>query len=70
MTRPRRLLLYDATGLGRAWIQPLLTGAWQVGGVLYGAAGRFDAVHGATTWDEALDWVAATAAPGTLDELQ
>ncbi len=69
-TRSRRLLLYDATGQGRAWVQPLLTGAWQVGGGLYAGVGRFDAVHAATSWDEALDWVATTAAPGTLDELQ
>ena len=65
-----RLLLYDTTGRGRPWIQPLLTRAWQVGGGLYAGLGRFDAVHGASSWDEALAWVATIAAPGSLDELQ
>jgi hypothetical protein len=64
-----RLMLYDRScrgpslGLG-------LSHAWATGGRLYRALGRFDAVHGAWSWAEGLDWLARAARRRPIREIQ
>jgi len=60
-----RVLVYDRTCLvRRGW----LTTPWAAGSVLYRALRRLDASHAATSWDDALAWLATTPAP--ITELQ
>lgn len=58
-----RLMLFDRTAGGLAL-------SWQAGARLYRALGRFDAWHGASTWDEGLAWLAAFGAPARVTEIQ
>lgn len=60
-----RVLVYDRTCLGRGGN---LTPAWAAGAWLYRALGRVDAAYAATSWDEALGWLATRPAP--IEELQ
>jgi hypothetical protein len=69
MPAPLRLLIYDRTCVGRA-LWPGLTDAWKVGSRLYGALGRIDAVCGAGSWAEALDWLAAWQPEARIGEVQ
>jgi hypothetical protein len=55
--RPLRVIVYDRTCTGPAWL-PGLSHAWRAGGVLYDLLGRTDAIFGAASWGEALDWLA------------
>jgi hypothetical protein len=66
--KPLRLMIYDRTcWTGRP---PGLTGSWLIGGWLYRALGRLDAFFGASTWEQALDWL-ATVKPGrAIAEIQ
>jgi hypothetical protein len=57
-------MIYDATCRGTL---VGLSHAWGAGSRLYGALGRFDASYGATSWDEALRWLASHEA---LAEIQ
>ena len=67
---PLRLLVYDATGLGAPWVQPLLTASWATGASLYRGLGRFDAARGACSWADALDWLATVEPDRALAEVQ
>lgn len=62
-----RLMVYDKTcrryGFG-------LSTAWAAGSVLYRALGRLDGVFGATSWDEALSWLASHRANEPISEIQ
>ena len=60
--QPVRLLVFDRTCRGRPLL-PGLSHAWGAGRYLYRALGRIDASFGATSWPEALGWL-ATAHPG------
>lgn len=68
-----RLVVYDASGHGRAVVQPLLTGSWRVGVALYRhypAAMRVDATFGATSWTDAVAWLASVRPDEGIDEIQ
>lgn len=67
--RALRLAVYDRTCCG-ARLRPGLSHAWAAGGLLYGALGRLDAWHGAASWAEALDWIAAHEAEAPIREIQ
>jgi hypothetical protein len=62
-----RLMVYDRTcrrfGFG-------LSTAWGAGSVLYRALGRLDGTFGASSWDEALAWLATYRAPAPIAEIQ
>jgi hypothetical protein len=55
-----RLLVYDRTDR--------LTPIWAPGSRLYRMLGRIDAVHGATSWDDAFAWLASHDEP--IHEIQ
>ena len=64
-----RLMLYDRTCTGGQW--PVgLTHAWRVGGPLYRSWGRIDAWHGASSWEEGLDWLAHVGTDAPIEEIQ
>ncbi len=48
--------------------QGTLTATWRAGTVLYRGLGRLDATFGATSWAEALDWLAGAKEP--IEEIQ
>ena len=62
-----RLLIFDATCMGRDLRLPLSL-AWDAGQALYRHLGRLDGALGASSWAEALDWLAAAEAP--ISEVQ
>lgn len=73
MGEPLKLLVYDATcvpsvspprAVGR------LTPIWWAGAYLYGGLGRFDAWHGATSWPDALAWLARVGGDRPIAEVQ
>jgi hypothetical protein len=70
--RGLRLVVYDATGHGRAVLQPLLTTSWQVGGALYRRHPQapVDAVFGARSWTDALAWLASVEPRTPVAEIQ
>jgi hypothetical protein len=47
-----------------------LSTAWGAGSMLYRALGRLDATFGATTWDEALAWLATYEPARPISEIQ
>jgi hypothetical protein len=61
------LLVYDRTctrlGLG-------LSTAWSSGSLLYRGLGRLDAAFGASSWDDALGWLASVAPAQQIAEIQ
>lgn len=66
MTTARyRALVYDRTCVGRGGN---LTPAWAAGSVLYRALRRVDAAYAATSWQDALGWLASR--PAAITELQ
>lgn len=65
-----RLLVYDATWVGRPLIQAGLTSSWIVGGVLYRGLGRIEATFGATSWEDALAWLCSVEPRRQVDEVQ
>lgn len=64
-----RLMIYDRTCHGPGPL-PGLTLTWQVGGWLYRVWGRLDAVYGASSWAEALNWLATYQDGRSIDEVQ
>ncbi len=62
-------MVYDRTCRG-PWLGPGLTFVWRVGGWLYRQLGRLDAVYGAASWAEALDWLARYQDGCMLAEVQ
>lgn len=69
MQGPLRLLVYDETCRGRGAL-PGLTHSWIVGGALYRALGRLDAVKGVRSWAEALDWLCSVEPERSIAEVQ
>jgi hypothetical protein len=67
---PLRLMLFDRTCTGPR-LRPGLSHAWWSGGQLYGRLlGRLHAWHGASTWADALTWVAQHQPDRAIAELQ
>ena len=65
------LLVYDATGHGKARVQPLLTASWRIGSALYQRhPSKVDAVYGATTWEDALAWLCSVNPRERIDSVQ
>lgn len=64
-----RLMIYDSTCLGRIRTGGL-SRIWRLGGAVYRALGRFDRVCGASSWAEALDFLATAGAPTRIAEIQ
>jgi hypothetical protein len=69
MATPLRLVVYDRTCRGRRAL-PGLSAAWAAGTRLYGALGRVDAWYGASSWREALDWLADVEPGRAIAEVQ
>lgn len=65
-----KLLVYDATWVGRPWVQAGLTSSWIVGGALYRGLGRIDASYGASSWEDALAWLCSVEPARRIDEIQ
>jgi hypothetical protein len=68
-----RLIVYDATGHGRAPVQPLLTASWVAGVELYRRYPRMlraDASFGASSWTDALAWLCSVQPDERIDEIQ
>ncbi|MDB4943003.1 MAG: hypothetical protein JWP97_2537 [Labilithrix sp.] len=61
-SRGLRLMVYDRTCVGSR-VPAGLSTAWRAGAVLYEGLGRLDAAFGATSWSDALTWL-ATVRPG------
>ena len=64
-----RLLIFDRTCTGRPLL-PGLSHAWIAGAWLYRGLRRFDARLPATSWDEALAWLAAVRPGEPIAEVQ
>lgn len=61
-----RLMVYDRnSSAGR-----FLVSAWKVGGGAYAALGRLDGRYGASSWAEALDFLAQHRAPAPITQIQ
>jgi hypothetical protein len=67
-----RLVVYDATGAGRARVQPLLTASWRHGSRLYRhhPQAPVDDLFGATSWDDALAWLVEVRRGAAIREVQ
>ena len=63
-------MVYDATGVGRPWVQPGLTSSWIVGGALYRGLGRIDACYGASSWEDALAWLCSVEPGQKIEQIQ
>jgi hypothetical protein len=62
-------MVYDRTCVGEH--VPLgLSSAWRAGSALYRGLGRLDAAYGATSWADALDWLATFDAARPIAEIQ
>lgn len=64
-----RLMVYDRTCVG-ARVPVGLSTAWAAGSLLYSGVGRLDATHGATSWDDALRWLATFESARPIAEIQ
>ena len=62
-------MIYDRTCAGR-YGMPGLSQAWAAGRQLYRGLGRLDASCAAASWAEAFEWLATTAAPQPIAEVQ
>jgi hypothetical protein len=62
-----RLLVYDRTKKDG---ERMLRAAWAQGARVYRAMGRVDAAFGATSWEEALAWLATHAAGERIAQIQ
>jgi Domain of unknown function (DUF4347) len=68
MSRPLRLVVFDATQIHRA---PRALGwSWRAGVRLYRALGWIDRAYAATSFASALDWVARVEPTRAVNELQ
>lgn len=71
--RRQRVVIYDATGHGRAWFQAGLTASWRLGGALYRRYPRAlqaDHVYGAHSWTDAFAFLATLPADVDIGEVQ
>ena len=67
-SRGLRLVIYDSTQRSRP---PKLLGySWQYGAHLYRALGRVDGVYGASTFEDAFDWLGRHRTERGISELQ
>ncbi len=64
-----RLMIYDRTCVGARAPVGLST-AWGAGSVLYRGLGRLDGTFGATSWDDALGWLARFEPSRPIAEIQ
>jgi hypothetical protein len=64
-----RLMVYDRTCVGKR-VPVGLSTAWAAGSVLYRWQKRFDAVFGATSWDDALGWLGSYDSGRPIHEIQ
>lgn len=64
---PLRLMVYDRTCVGGV---VGLSSAWRAGATLYRALGRLDAAFGASSWEDALGWLAGWGAERPIAEIQ
>ena len=64
-----RLMVYDRTCVAKH-IPVGLSTAWAAGSVLYRGLQRLDAAFGATSWDDALAWLAAHEPERRIAEIQ
>ena len=64
-----RLMVYDRTCVG-ARVPVGLSTAWGAGSVLYRTQGRLDGSFGATSWDDACDWLARYEPSRSIAEIQ
>lgn len=64
-----RLMIYDRTCVGTRAPVGLST-AWGAGSVLYRGLGRLDGTFGATSWDDALAWLARFEPSRPIAEIQ
>ena len=62
-----RLLIYDCTEKSG---ERALRAAWATGARVYRALGRVDAFHGATSWSDALAWLASHRAGEEIAQIQ
>jgi hypothetical protein len=62
-----RLIVFDRTC---ARFPVGLTSAWRAGSWLYRALGRLDAAYGASSWDDALGWLATHERDRPIAEIQ
>jgi hypothetical protein len=65
-----RLIVFDASGRDRRGAWPGLGPVWGVGAQLYQSLSRADHRLGATSWTEALRWIARIGADRPIDEVQ
>lgn len=67
-------MVYDRTCRTHPWgtrrLPIGLSHAWSLGGPLYTALGYLDAYYGATSWAQALQWLAEVHAPAPIQEIQ
>ena len=68
--RGLRVMIYDATWHGSKPDQWFLTTSWILGGLVYRALGRIDAVYGATSWLDAVAWLNAVDQGQEIAEIQ
>lgn len=66
------LVVYDATGHGKAPVQPLLTASWRWGSALYRhhPQTRVDGRYGATSWEDALAWLCSVEPTERISSIQ
>lgn len=64
-----KLMVYDKTCVGKR-VPVGLSTAWGAGSALYRGVGRLDATFGATSWDEALGWLATYEPERPIAEIQ
>jgi hypothetical protein len=64
-----RLMVYDRTCVGKK-VRVGLSTAWGAGSTLYRGLGRLDGTYGATSWEDALAWLATFEAPRRIAEIQ
>lgn len=64
-----RLMVYDRTCVAKH-VRLGLSTAWATGSTLYRGLGRLDGTYGATSWDDALRWLAAFEGTRPIEEIQ
>lgn len=62
-------MIYDRTCTGSVW-RPGLTHSWIAGAYLYGGLKRLDAWFGASSWEEALSFLATCGGSRKIREIQ
>lgn len=67
--RGLKLMVYDRTCVAKSAPVGLST-AWAAGSVLYRGLSRLDAAFGATSWEEALTWLASYETDRPIAEIQ